>query len=665
MRFRDFHIHGDNIVECERAFELIRYALSDLMVATAGPSGSAVCPEFTISLLNRDESLHFTFYPGFGRWKQDVLELVRQRGGLLKEAPDVIISRIVSGAEEPGLAIEFSRALPAGNQAWQRNGRAYSFGLARIPYLYVAELGGYELDAQRNRKAPRMPNPAVPFSYISYSLEQETPVLPVFEVSPDADESAARNHADEFGYQELAELTRAIILGEVPDAPYVSLRNKALNLVRNLANSARARQTLTAAQWEQAYSALESGDSLVDFLVANARLAWSKTAYIKALTPTARALMTRTAEFAIGLTSSSLPMCIVDSVERPAFAAAVASLYPDLPQDFRNWLLRDRHLTICWVMGFKPRGDDARPDRGLPPLTRMLVGSEQDLLTVIYGPAAATTWPLLRDNPTALSEQNGLWASILAVSDAILVDSATDQITSHGFLSSHWRGTPSRPQGESIFVEPEPGYLGEHDVDTVLHTLLGRLAGDRVFEGLCNPPGGDWSGLSLCLSFGSTELRWLSLPRVSGDGNKRPDHVFQLFSVAAQPVILAVESKETANSVEREVGPALVNYVRNLIAAPASVERSSPSANWQPSAQNLETGNLLFVSAVAFIPKSDAELAAVLAKSQADIIFATEFHDNGGRVSVTLVARSELGNTVIDYISRIEPAGYGISIVQA
>lgn len=606
------------------------------------------------------QSLRFIFYPGFGRWKQDILSLVRQRGGPLREAPDVVISRVGPKGEEPSLAIEFSMALAAGNQAWQRNGRAYSFGLAGVPYLYVAELGGYELDAQRNRKAPRMPNPAVPFSYISYSLAQETPALPVFTVSPGADESSKRNHAGDFGYQELADLTRAVILSEAPDVAYDALRNKALGLVKKLAGSYRKGQTLTAEQWEQAYRTLESGGNLVDFLATNARLAWSKTAYIKALTPTARKLMDLGAKFAYGLTSTNLPMCIVESSKRPDFATEVAKLYPGLPRGFREWLARDSHLAICWIMGFKPRGDDARPDRGLPPLTRMLIGQGQDLLTVVYGPASPSTWTMLSNNPANLAQQNGLWESVLAVSDAVLIDSATDRVTKHGFLSSHWAITSGRAATENILVEPTLSGVGEHDVDTVLHILLGRLAGDGVFEGMCNPPGGDWSGLSLRPSAGTTELRWLSLPRVSGAGNKRPDHVFQFFGAAPQPIILAVESKETAKSVEPEVGPALTQYVANLIAFPASVERVSATGDWQASGQKLNPANFRVASAVAFIPESKAEIASVMAKSKADVIIACGFWDDNNRCVITLASSGALGKAVVDGISQVEPQGYGV-----
>lgn len=272
---------------------------------------------------------------------------------------------------------------------------------------------------------------------------------------------------------------------------------------------------------------------------------------------------------------------------------------------------------------------------------------------------------MLRDNPANLAQQNGLGESILTVSDAVLIDSATDRVTKQGFLSSHWAITSGPASTENILVDPTPSSVGEHDVDTVLHILLSRLAGDSVFEGMCNPPGGDWSGLSLRPSADTAELRWLSLPRVSGAGNKRPDHIFQFFDVAAQPVILAVESKETANSVERGVGPALTQYIENLIAFPASVERASVAVDWQASSQKLDPARFRFAAAVAFIPKSAAELTSVLAKSQADLVMACEFGEDSSWCAITLASNSALGKAVVDYISQGEPQGYGVSVTRA
>ena len=657
-----FHIHGDNVVECERAFVLVCESLSERVGAIVGPYGAAACPEFSVELPDADAALHFTMYPGFGRWNQDILESLFQRGALLKEAPDAIISRAASDSEEPLVAIEFSAALPAGNQAWQRNGRAYSFGLTGIPYLYVAEIGGYELDSRRGAKSVRMPNPAAPFSYLSYSLERGSVVLPVFTASPGADETSRQTHSAAFGERELANLIRGLLLDEPTGVWAESLRRKTLALVKNLADSARRRSTLASAQWERAYRAIEGGDSLVDFLAANSDLAWSKKAYIKTLTDTARELMALASKYAIGLTSRDLPMCVIKSAARREFASEIEELYPNLPEEFSDWLRRDEHLVICWIMGFKPRGDDARPDRGLPPMTRMLVGENQDLLSVVYGPARRENWLALIDDPIALSQQNGLWNSILSISDAVLIDSATDDVTNHGFLRSHWSASPQRPTIRNSLVAPAPETVGEHDVDTALHMILGRLAGDAVFEGLCNPPGGDWSGLSLRTAERSAELRWLSLPRVSGRGTKRPDHVFQIFADGRRrPIILAVESKGAGRSVERGIGSALVGYVRSLLESPASIERGDTSDDWRRSERILDSAGFAFASTAAFISNSPADIEPVRSRANADLIMACRFYENGKRCEIALIPSSPLGEEAANHIRRIDAAGYGVS----
>jgi len=661
-RYSDFHIHGDNIVECERTFDLIRAALAEQLESITGPNGSPVCPEFQLGLRNTKNPIRLTFYPGFRRWNEDILQFVRERGGILREAADVIITGVTSKYEEPLIAIEYCGALPAGNQAWQRNGRAYSFGLARIPYLYVAELGGYELDAKRNRKASRMPNPAVPFSYLSYSLEQNTPVLPVFVTSPGAGEASRRAHSDEFADDELIDLTRAILLDEDPNRIYEMLRRKVLSLVRKRAAESRRIRTLTDQQWENAYSTIKQGRSIVDFLVNNAPLSWSKTAYIAALTETAKALMELTSNFAIGLTSTELPMCIVARDKRPAYASRVSSLYGDLTEDFVEWLARKEHLVICWVMGFKPGGDDARPDRGLPPLTRMLIGHGHDLLSVVYGPAPIATWPMLQNDPTTLTQRNGLWEAILAVSDALLVDTDTDKVTNHGFLRSHWETAIQTPTHRTILVKPFPTRVGENDVDTVLHTLLARHAGSEVYEGMCNPPGGDWSGVSLQPPDRSLELRWLSLPRVSGADTKRPDHVFQLFGIARSPIILSIESKETANAVENSIGPRLSAYIANLIASPASIERKDSSQPWRHSTHRLNPGSFILASAVAFIPGSESQITSVITEAKADVVLAYIFEANGKSCEIRFIANSKTGSIISDYASRLVLSGTGISI---
>jgi len=292
----------------------------------------------------------------------------------------------------------------------------------------------------------------------------------------------------------------------------------------------------------------------------------------------------------------------------------------------------------------------------------MLIGHRHDLLTVVYGPAPIATWPMLKDDPATLIQRNGLWEAILAISDALLVDTSTDQVTNHGFLRTHWETSIPKLSSRTIFVEPLPVLVGENDVDTVLHTLLARHAGSEVYEGMCNPPGGDWSGVSLQSHDRSLELRWLSLPRVSGVDTKRPDHVFQIFEIASLPIILSVESKEKANKVETRIGPMLSEYIANLIRTPASIERNNPSTPWSHSTHRLNPNNFILASAVAFIPSSDSQIDSVIARSKADLILAYRFQPNGSSCEIRFIPNGKTGSIIADYASRINLSRTEISL---
>jgi hypothetical protein len=602
-------------------------------------------------------------FPGFCRWDEDILEHIRNMGGSLREAADVVISSVGEKEEMPILSIEFCGALPAGNQAWQRSGRAYSLGGAGIPFLYIAEIGGYELDLDRKMKAPRLPNPAVPFSYLSYSVYKKVPVLPVFIASPGADEASKTRYRDIIGNSEVLEFLRAAVLGEDSTSHAQGLVEKALNFIQLRASVSRKDSTLTPELWSKAYSAIQSGKELPEFLLNDARLKWSKTAYIKRLTKTAKRLMNTASKYGIGLTSTDLPMCLIPSEQRNMFARKVGQMYRNLPKQFLEWLGKNRTLAVCWVMGFKPRGDDARPDRGLPPLARMLIGAGTELLTVVYGPAPANTWPLLISDPISLMERNGLWEAAMMATDALFIDSSTDKITNHGFLKTHWSAAKVERSIKKFIVSPRPLRFGEQDVDTVLHLLLRRCGGSKIFEGMCNPPGGDWSGISMITVDRSVELRWLSLPRVGGKHAKRPDHVFEIFEISEIPVVLVVESKEKADDVEEKIGPRLKAYLADLMKVPASIERATVTdAEWTHTRRTISPTSVDFCTGVAFLLDSTTDIVGIKKKAGADILFGFAFTPEGNFCNVKVHPCSEIGAKVGDFIRAIRSIGAGVSV---
>ena len=552
------------------------------------------------------------------------------------------------------LPLSSAGALPAGNQAWQRSGRAFSFGAARVPYLYISELGGYEFDSQRNRKAPRMPNPAVPFSYLSFSIERGTPVFPIFVAAPGADSRSRKKFQNEFADCELTELVRALLLQKDHKEIFQRLQIKVLSFVKKRGDEMRPGETLSGVQWQDAFDSLSNEQALSGYLIQEIRQPWSKTAYIDALTSRAKCLMELGKKYGIGITSTRLPMCLIDSSTRPDFASEIEEIYKGLTCDFLMWLSRDAPLAVCWVMGFKPRGDDARPDRGLPALTRMLIGSNHDMMTIVYGPAGESTWRTLEKNPGLLPQKNGLWEAILGTSDALLVESATDSVSRKGYLRTHWETGLPETESSKYFVSPMPNCPGEHDVDTVLHILLARLSGGNVFEGMCNPPGGDWSGVSIQHPDTQTEFRWISLPRVSGPETKRPDHVFQLFGISEKPIIFSIESKGTAQAVEKGIGPRLNGYLEYLFSSQASIEHPFDKVQWEHSTYSVDISDFTFASAAAFISTNLKQTQDAIKRAQTDLTFVMSFSNGGKCCEIYIWITSEIGRKIAVFLDGLD-----------
>jgi hypothetical protein len=654
---RKLNIHGDNIVECERAFKLCKKALG-IKTSSIAKESTVFCPAYNAS--TEIDDYFFTFFPGYGRWNKDILSLLHTEKDSLREAPDVLITEIEKEIEKPLLAIEYCGALPAGNQAWQRSGRGYSTGKSKVPYLYIAELGGYELDSNRNRKAARTPNPAIPFSYITYTKEYST-VLPIYEKSPGCDEKSERLYQDVFSEEQLLIIVECILLGKEYTEAEKELENKIIKFIQIKAATSRGTVTLSEEQWKQAYNVICNNKSLITFLCKNNPVNWKKTAYIEGLTETAQKFMDIVSKYAIGITSSKLPMCIIPNSNKGKFVEEVNTLYPSLTDTFKKWLSKKDNLVIAWIMGFKPRGDDARPDRGLVPFTRMLTGKNADILTFVYGPAPAATWKLFEDNPVKLGTTNGLWEAIFSASDAVLVDSATSK-KKLNILKAEFQNNNFRPVDTNISVLPTPTKIGENDVDTILHTLLTQTKDIEVFEGMCNPPGGDWSGISVLNKKNKIEYRWLSLPRVSQTEAKRPDHVFQIFGLSDKPILFSVESKEGARELETGIGERLNRYLYDLLKTSVNAERKETSENWNYSDFQFSKDDFLFASAAAYICFRDSDFDLVENKVDCDVIFSYYFDENG-KCTIKISTYSELGKKIAEAICNAECPLENLSLV--
>lgn len=628
-------VYGDNIVECERGCDLV--AASMHATTVRGPYGVPFCPSFELLDAAGSPLAQLQYFPGYGRerWGGDILTRVSSANRPLRESSDVLLTKLEEGREVPLIAIEYCAALPAGNQAWQRSGRALAYSYAGIPYFYITNVGGFELDASRQNIAERRPNPIVPLSYLAHTSSSSHPVLPVYVPSPGCNADTLALHADVFGEQNLLNYLRGLLGLEtlaVMKAAELGLEQHVANFVLLLVEQRRSRDLMPPAAWEEVIRRIRAGENYVSDFYSVHSIGWRKRRSIPT-TSTFDLLADGVADIASGVATSGVPLCIIAPDRVATFFILLRTIYGARTASRAAAILSlgaGEPLAICWVNGFKPGHDDARPDRGLVPLMRMATGGHVKVMTVVYGPAAPSHWSLLASDPARLVGSNGLWQAVLELSDAVLADSLTFSGDERVFSYSQATPEPRSPSAEiemPALISP-----GEQDVDTVLHIAIKALDQNVVFEGLCNPPGGDWSGISLLAANRSHEYRWLTLPRVgaatTGLANKRPDHVLQFF-LNQQCIVMSVESKRTFRELERGIGPRLTAYVQVLVESmPNAMRGHATRTLWSQNQSAVERQPFDYVSAVAFIDQGET-LSHVRLAANCDLVIAVAIDVTG------------------------------------
>jgi len=240
-------IHGDNIVECDRALILIAESFG----GTIHYVPSAVyLPRFEIRSGKAGTLFAVELLAGHSRWGVDAQKQMQNSGSPLHESTDALVTKLLpDGTEEIVVAIEFSSALPAGNNAWQRTGRALACATIRMPYLYFAEVGGVELNEQREKKASRLPTPLIPFSFITASKFLNLTCLPVYSASPSCGDDLLQVFRHAFGKQDGQMIVRQILEGVDASAHHDSLSLKALAMTQTLSAQRRRTDTLRGEEW--------------------------------------------------------------------------------------------------------------------------------------------------------------------------------------------------------------------------------------------------------------------------------------------------------------------------------------------------------------------------------------------------------------------------------
>jgi len=627
-----FKIYGDNILECEEALRLITSSLEMDLIPV---DSQLFVPSFQL-VKDGHTQYEIRLFPGYDRWNYDVKKVMNAMGARLREATDAVITKVeeINGkvSETPILAFEFCGALPAGNNAWQRSGRAISCAQSHIPYLYFAELGGVELNSERVVKASRFPNPIVPFAYLSLGKTYDSVTLPIYQPSPSITLPLFNTFKQYFAGKEVNDYIKSVLLGKINKDAQNIIEKKALKLTTFLASKRKAADgILSPIEWEQLSEIHESQD-IANWLLKKG-MSWRKKVSIPTTQTFIDLLSTISSLNVSAVCSKEMPFCLLSTEQRRILAKKVQVIYKNkLNKEFISWLGGDsKPLFIAWVAGFKPRGDDSRPDRGLVPLLRMVVGEDGvDVLTVVYGPCKKAMLSKLEQDMWVLAKENGLWQSVLNYSNGLIVDTKTSEsLSSYGILVTE---KPPLPSLERLLEPPtsmNPTKFGEHDVDTVLHELFYLHKDEMCFEGLCNPPGGNLSGISLYNFNNGMETRWVSLPRVSGKEAKRPDHLFQIMKSKEESIILTVESKDTSSSVEENIGNRLKKYILELIKVGPNIFRTKENTDWQGYAEDYLAPKVDIVSVAAFRLVNETELKLVSKKSAADCSFGVEFRERG------------------------------------
>lgn len=621
-------IHGDNIIECERALSLIALAFDGKVVAK---SKNIIVPSYSIKTKEK-EIFEVELLGGHDRWNVNFNTELTKYGAPLREATDAYITKVSNDekTEELLLAIEFCNALPAGNNAWQRNGRAVTCAEIGIPYFYFAEIGGVELDGDRKVKAPRFPNPIVPFSYLTSSKSLNVVSVPIYEAHPAITNELRKKFTHIFGKEASLDLLKSIIeQSQINDAMDV-LIEKGTTLVKILSNDRKRVDTFRALEWDE-FLKISTGQKKAEWIKNHPnKQVWRKKSSEKVnVTETFKTLLNKTQELnLLSIGAKEIPICLVANGNIKKFASLLREIYPAVKIKALADKIetKNKPLIIVWVTGFKPRGDDSRPDRGLVPLARMLFGNDIDILTIVFGPAGKQTWKTFSESPTKLVSSNGLWQAVLNLSNYVLADSATSEF---GVLTNIIDRDLERKSVKLIFNAAKPsGTYGEHDVDTAIHTMFSRQLSLNIFESMCNPPGGDWSGISYFNFADKTEYRWTSLPRVSKTKAKRPDHIIQI-NTKKEEIFLVIESKNNASDLDENIGERLTEYVNVLFKIPPTAYKPNKQ-DWQSFlGKKSPLTNAVTYSGGSFVYKNLDEMKKEMQEGKLDFVLAFEFKNDG------------------------------------
>jgi hypothetical protein len=411
-------VYGDNILECWR---FIQYAAPDGQIVPHTISCDATNP--VVRWCSRELNLSAKLVPSPDRIPLSVRQELAVSGVSLREQPDVVLCRegnLVS-------TFEFCSALPAGNNAWQRHGRSLSLCMNGVSHFHIAKIGGYELDANRVKKAPRLPNPLVLISYLRMSsgiFPGNSYLIPLLhDDCPDELEKSLRRF-DCKG--DIANIVCSMMGGGSTQGSLRTIRQNNMGIIKEITSASSRAGSLSTNEWlDVAESASNSAEHLMPKISAVRKIKWSKSAPTNK-SKTGRKLQNYLEENFLSLGSSTIPICFGSAGQIASFIGFLEVNYERDMSDMKALFRETEYLLVTCDSGFKPRGDDSRPARGLTPFAKSLIHGDPStkLLVFLYGPCKLDQWRQIKEgNLSSLARTNGLWESVYTMADYLVLDS--------------------------------------------------------------------------------------------------------------------------------------------------------------------------------------------------------------------------------------------------
>ena len=625
----EFKVLCDNIIEFDRFFEITCTALrlnkGDFKYEKTIP----------VVLNTEKPRVSFTALVGFDRWGDNYWLSNINNSLFISENPDVLVE-LKTNETSKLFAIEFCSALLAGNQSWQRYARGKQLSRNGTDYFFISELGGVELGKNRRELSIRYPNPIVNYAAILENEKKETgKFINLLIKKPGCSENLANQFDGVIGTGLLKQyLLEHLGLNESP----IDYYEHQTTLIKKYISKKNTRSSFETDFFKSNIASPYKDPST----------SWKKKLSIP-ITEDTRKILSIASSYSNPYFGKNIPFTRIEPSETDHF---IQSLKKEISQDF-TIPKKDGCPTVYFaaIAGFKPKGDDARPDRGLIPLVDSLSASGDLVITLVFGPAPQSNEDELRYNPSKIAEKNGLWGSVLQNSDYVV---CTSRHFSRTIGIAGFRGqnkttrTPFKIRNNNITPK-----VNENDVDTAIHFVCNRDCG--LFESMCNPPGGDWSGVSFYNKEIETETRYLTLSRAPGSkNNKRPDHIYHFYE---ENTILVIESKITSSSLlkENDVGRKMVFWTESLLSHPPQVKRS-PDGTWSTStneSDKLGQNKFIKIGAFRYQEETPDFLYHLMDKCSLDLILAYKTKGSTWKVELMTNSSCRLTPKCFEHLDRL------------